>query len=355
MLQAASAMALAVHVGWEGSQVLFGIMLGVLSAYGMGAWAREVDIVLPGFAVFWYVFGGGAGFFSYTILRPLMLAILSSLAGGFLAIASMGVLLSRLYALIADNVAFMPDGIPWLPSPTEPVFHAAGDLLGVGGHYAIPWHCGCATIAAVVRCTSRIDWLAIVALVGSIGLELIYTVGCQLHWAPEGECPGLKTLNFPWMATGDVIWIALTSFAAYRQLHELSDWEVKSFWKALLPFGDHDEEAGSDSDHSLRTRTPGNDFFRTKAPQELGSESPASMKSLSLSADSKDEGMPALGAGVGAFVDYAKRTFEMARAQMLASRSIGLDACCAAGPTYEDRRTASVSPSRPKNARPGAS
>jgi len=345
MAQAASAVMLAVHIGFEGSQVLFGVLLGLVGAFGFGDWARVLDVAAPGFALLWYVTGAAAGFFLYTLLRPSVLAVLSPLLGGGFFVASSGALLSRLYRLIAGQLDFLPSQAPLLPEPHEPLSEVVGALLGSAGVGAVPWHCGCAAIAALLHGCTQIRALAIGALLGSIMLVFASSISCRLGATVMG-CPTSSepAEEWQWMAFGSFLWTSLTAAAAWRQLGMLADWEAESFWRGLLTVRVSErEDSGSPAlqdGYACYPQPPwlnGSDSpggaFRTKFPHEFGGGSPASQQEEPPSFLLLNESPPPLDAGLRPHIDYAAKVASAGWSQLAAAnfsplRMIGLDACC---------------------------
>ncbi|CAJ1398819.1 unnamed protein product, partial [Effrenium voratum] len=95
MCQAAVTVGLAVYWGFEGSQVLLGSCSGFAVAYGLGAWARDLDVHMPGIAMVLYLSGAACGVLIFTTWRRAMLACLAPVLGGLLVASGAGVLVAR--------------------------------------------------------------------------------------------------------------------------------------------------------------------------------------------------------------------------------------------------------------------
>merc|ERR1719379_2007808 len=113
MAHVAAAVSLVVHVGFEGFQVLFGGLLGLLGAYTFSPELKSLDESLPGVALLWYQCGAVAGCLVYTVWRKPVLALLAPLLGGLLVASGSAVLLGRGLAMAGTRGEFA--GLALLP------------------------------------------------------------------------------------------------------------------------------------------------------------------------------------------------------------------------------------------------
>jgi len=215
VFQAAAATALGVYVSFEGVQVLIGVLLGFVSAWGFGAGARSVDEALPGMALLWYQAGALAGLVLNTVWRPLLVAIAAPVLGAWLLVS--GALCLVLRALAAD--------------PARSVLSVGMEVVGPSSLCAL---CGVALVAVAVQSQWRrrdhtaavlAGGLAVATLPGRTGLA------CWLSGLVFGGCPAwLEPARSWWPAVACAAWAALSVAAAWRQLGELQAWEAKHFW-----------------------------------------------------------------------------------------------------------------------------
>merc|ERR1711972_789526 len=129
-----------------------------------------------------------------------------------------------------------------LPEPDISWASVANALLGKVGISALPVHCGCAVVAALVHGYWNCRCAAVGCLVGStvaFALSASTGLGCSLlplH-ATELDCPELlePVRDWYWPLCGGILWAALTGAAAWRQLGFLHDWESSdNFWRNSL-------------------------------------------------------------------------------------------------------------------------
>jgi len=247
MVQAAAAMALATHTGFEGFQVLLGALIGSLGAYGCGGWARWTGQRVPGFALAWYAAGAAGGIAFATLWRRPVLAALAPLFGGFLLASGTGILVSRGCAAWAEsesNATSLSGMVDLLPPPDTPWVTAATTLLGPGGLTPLAWHGGCALAALLLHgCKGERRIVAVACLIGCVaGTALSAAAGgatCEqdnndcLVWFVSGadsEAPR----RWPWQVSGCIFWAVLTAASAYRQLGMHTGWNIRDYWEASL-------------------------------------------------------------------------------------------------------------------------
>merc|ERR1719474_1382385 len=69
--QVTCAAGVAVHTGFVGSQVSFGILIGIMGAHGSTPWIEVLDENLHGIRLFFYSWGAMLGCLVFTIWRHL--------------------------------------------------------------------------------------------------------------------------------------------------------------------------------------------------------------------------------------------------------------------------------------------
>eukprot|EP00419_Tripos_fusus_P039389 CAMPEP_0172778232 /NCGR_PEP_ID=MMETSP1074-20121228/201805_1 /TAXON_ID=2916 /ORGANISM="Ceratium fusus, Strain PA161109" /LENGTH=408 /DNA_ID=CAMNT_0013615163 /DNA_START=173 /DNA_END=1397 /DNA_ORIENTATION=- len=152
MFQSAFAAGVAVQVGFDGFQVLFGTAVGSLGCFGCGGWARSFDEHVPGIALLWYSIGAVLGALVLTVWQRPVLVTLGPLLGGFLM--TTGVVCMACTVASTDNVA----ETTLLPELDAPWIHIARDLFFATGSAAFAVHGACAVVATLVyRATDADD------------------------------------------------------------------------------------------------------------------------------------------------------------------------------------------------------
>jgi len=217
MFQAAFATGVAVQVGFDGFQVLFGTAMGFLGCYVCGGWARSFDEHIPGIALLWYSIGAVLGALVLTVWQRPVLVTLGPLLGGFLM--TTGMVCMACVVARATNVA---EPI-LLPALDEPWVHIARDLIFAMGPAALAAHAACAVAATVVyRATAADDrrFPAVCCL-----------VACVIVTAAFGAVE-----NSWWMVCASFVWAALSGLSTYRQLGFLQGWGPKSLGEVAENF-----------------------------------------------------------------------------------------------------------------------
>lgn len=240
MGQAFFAAGLAVHVGFEGSQVLFGVLLGLVGAYGIGDWARDLEPNAPGLCLLWYEVGAVLGFLLYTLWRKAVLSTLAPMLGSFLVTTGSITLLSRGVHMALGSDSHEESKVPIFPAPGAPWVEAATSLLGNAGSQALTVHCACALFATFMHGSFESRPLTVGVLVLSILVAAISAVGDGCQAWPAGieangvACPAwLKSVKHPaWPVFGSVLWATGTGLAAWLQLGRLEEWEEDNFWRS---------------------------------------------------------------------------------------------------------------------------
>ena len=211
ILATAASVAMAVHIGFEGSQVLVGTFIGFVSAAYCSDWARAADGSLPGIALLWYCAGGVFGMWVLLAWRRPLLSAISPLFGSFMAVSGLGSLLSRL-------------SCPGLPQ--EGVWSSdAAVLLGPAGAQALAWHALCTLMAASAHRSGR-PVLALVLLVAYAAFAALGALLAGIQCHSEGRradgtpCPAFLAVpgQWRWQLSGCTAWVVLTLISGWRQL-----------------------------------------------------------------------------------------------------------------------------------------
>lgn len=218
VLQVGVAMGIATHFGFDGSQVLFGVSLGLLGAHGCGSWVRAANGTVHGLAVVWYSLGALFGGMVFTAWRHVFLKTLAPLVGGFLVATGFSGALSRLLAAAgASPVAILPN--PHLDWATSAVI-----LLGTRGRGAVAGALGCALLALVFMGFGgrRRRLLAVLSL-------LVYIMANGIAAMTVFNSGG-----WLWPFCGCALWAAITAAAAWRQLDLTDDAEIRGFFQDAM-------------------------------------------------------------------------------------------------------------------------
>eukprot|EP00928_Gymnodinium_smaydae_P025700 TRINITY_DN20394_c0_g2_i1.p1 TRINITY_DN20394_c0_g2~~TRINITY_DN20394_c0_g2_i1.p1 ORF type:complete len:521 (-),score=70.52 TRINITY_DN20394_c0_g2_i1:83-1645(-) len=258
VVQVAFVAALAVHFGFEGSQVLWGSVLGFLAAYALAGWVRGTSGGGADFLVsLWYEVGAVSGLLLFTAFRRPTLSALAPLFGGLLAASGCAVLLATFAAPLAGPLT----GVAWWPLPareaTWPVATAA--LLGAEVNATATSGDDAAAVvidvAAVARALAANCGCGLLCLVlHAIGSKRVAVVGCLIGGAllqplsillglvcvavtSAGECPESlqPPLKWGWPVCGGTLWALLAFVAAWFQfgILERSDQEGGDAWRQL--------------------------------------------------------------------------------------------------------------------------
>ena len=217
MLAAGVIAGLAVHSGFEGTQVVIGAAAGFAAAAycGVGAGAEAIDKSLPGISLTWCCAGSSFGAWVLVTWRRPLLACLAPLLGSFLVVSGLGSLIS-----FFDIDALPQQGAPWSVE--------ASILLGPLGTQALTWHCLCALLAASAQNCGR-RALAVTVMIAYVVLvalgALIVGIECKdTQSEAEGrDCPEHLAIvgRWQWQLCGCTAWAALAAFTGWRQLGAL--------------------------------------------------------------------------------------------------------------------------------------
>lgn len=246
--EVAAAISLATHFGFEGSQVLFGAVLGLAGGFrSVGSLSVIAGHATPGLALCWNSLGAVLGVCATTVWRTALLTTTTPLLGAFLTVSGSGSLISAIWHACTSAGASHPsdaDGDasggsahsgnhsvpPALPPPGMPWASAAGALLGPGSpEIALLWNVMCIMLATAVHAADRDRRLpAVMCLVGCICTNVGVIAVHQHDWHQPGTP---DDGSWQWPACGCALWAVLASSAAWRQLGILSVWEASGFWR----------------------------------------------------------------------------------------------------------------------------
>jgi hypothetical protein len=218
--EAGVAIALALNIGFEGSQALLGVVLGVWASYKLHAFSADLHVQSPLF--FWYSGGGMLGMCLVLCCRRPVLAVLSPLLGGLLIASGGGSLISR---GLADYAAKQNPVPSWLteianffPAHDEAWISGCRSLFGENDPFLnIAVQCGWGLIGIVVHkfCKNRRGpavGIVVLGIVGSAAWGAI-SLGCKV--LPPG-CPA-KT-PWKWLLSGSILWLLVAALSLLRHL-----------------------------------------------------------------------------------------------------------------------------------------
>ena len=217
MLAAGVIAGLAVHSGFEGTQVVIGAAAGFAAAAycGVGVGAEAIDKSLPGISLTWCCAGSSFGAWVLVTWRRPLLACLAPLLGSFLVVSGVGSLIS-----FFDIDALPQQGAPWSVE--------ASILLGPLGTQALTWHCLCVLLAASAQNCGR-RALAVTVMIAYVVLVALgaLIVGIECKDTPSEadgrDCPEHLAIvgRWQWQLCGCTAWAALAAFTGWRQLGAL--------------------------------------------------------------------------------------------------------------------------------------
>lgn len=215
MFQVAFAMGAAVQSGFDSLQLLFGAGVGFLGCYSCGGWARSVDAMLPGFALFWYSIGAVLSALVLIVWQEPVLVTLGPLVGGLLVVTG-------LWCLVGVAVAGAP-GPSALPPPHRACMDVASDILFPVGAAALAIHGCCAIVTTLVYKSGSGDERRLRAAVCLVG-------GILISAAAAGAQGSM------WLAGQCAMWAVFSSVYAYDQLGLLQPWTARSLTDVARTF-----------------------------------------------------------------------------------------------------------------------
>jgi len=224
--EAAVVIAFAMHVGFEGSQVLLGVLLGFWCAYELSHVAHQLDGFHDGFAVIWYTAGAFLGCLVFAAWRRAVLGVLAPLLGGLLCASAFGLIVSRNIHYLLD-VQEKRDALEvsianFFPPKDEAWIDALLVLLGKQPSATIALQCVFALLGALLHYI-LVAWVwryprAPGVLMVVLGIVMsLFTGTSQFDCEPlKGTCP--EGTPWGWLLFGSILWAFIAGNCAYRQL-----------------------------------------------------------------------------------------------------------------------------------------
>jgi len=203
-----------VNTGFDGSQLVFGILVGLLGAWGSSTWMDELEEAMHGIKLLVYSQGATLGCLVFTVWRPLFLKTLSPLVGGFLVASGLGAMLSRglMAATGRSSLILPPSSMDWATG--------ADCLLGTRGRGCLLGAFGCGLVALIFMGFggARRKLLAISTLLAYIIVNAIF--GAALRADAVGA-------SRAWPFFGALLWALGTAASAWRQLSITNEAEIR--------------------------------------------------------------------------------------------------------------------------------
>lgn len=217
-------LALATMHGFEGSQILFGVVFGLLVAHGLGAWAREAESWFQGIGFVWYSAGALFGGLVFTVWRRMLLCALAPLFGSFLVASGLCTATSHSLSFFAGT------SFVFLPTPSTDWGSAAHQLLGASaGRGALAGACAGAFLSLLIKGYGTHD-------PHKENKKLLISVGCLLAYVVVIAVVAVASLgpdvNVLWPLFGCFSWALLTALTASRQLKTIDDAEIRDSFLA---------------------------------------------------------------------------------------------------------------------------
>jgi hypothetical protein len=223
--EAALVIAYAAHIGFESSQVLFGVALGFWGAYETPGIADQLETYSEGLALLWYTCGAFLGWLVFTAMRRQLLAAMSPLLAGHLVASALGLLVGRGVGMLAadtrndSSFTWVTDIELYVPSTDEAWIHTALTLLGKKPAASIVLQCGCALVGALLFGFSNAVGLAVaVVSIGMFANVILIAMsdGCK---PLAFECP--DDSPWRWLLVGSLIRIIITVASMHSQFSAL--------------------------------------------------------------------------------------------------------------------------------------
>jgi len=212
--QAGAAAALAVHTGFDGSQIVFGCLLGLFGAWGSSSWAEELEDHMHGMKLLVYSQGAILGCLVFTVWRPLFLKTLAPLVGGFLVASGLGAMFSRTVMALTGSSLLL------LPPPSMDWATGADCLLGTRGRGCLLWAFACGLVALIFMGFGG-SWRRILAI-STLLVYIIANAVCGV--ALRADAVGAPRT---WPFFGCLLWAVCTAASAWRQLSITDEAEIR--------------------------------------------------------------------------------------------------------------------------------
>lgn len=230
----------AVHVGFEGSQVLAGAVLGFWGAYAIPFVPASLDNLSPELALMWYVGASLLGCLIFALLRRWVLAAVSPLLGGLLVSSAFGLLVGRGIDRFAPRVATQ-----WFPAADEPWINAMTNLLGNAPAPCFVLQCGFSILGTLAfhKLQRKLPALALAMLGIIMSMSFgAWSMGCQLSMGCPSGTP------WRWLLVGSFLWLIIVLSSMSHQLGVLArplDYSLQGYSK--LRAGNQDFAATPDN------------------------------------------------------------------------------------------------------------
>jgi len=216
ILQVAIVMGVATFLGFDGSQMILGCAVGLLSAYFTDPLASSWEKEFPWISFAWFCAGAAFGGVIFTAFRPSSLATLAPLIGGFLVISGSGALCTWVGGKI-----ILEENTTWID--------AASALLGHTGGAGMVGQCMLALISAMVFNATGDTTKSVIPMAIGLGLGALGTstgFGCSLF---KNCAPWLEPARiWAWPLLGGLGWMGTTACSAVWQLSQLAEMEKKN-------------------------------------------------------------------------------------------------------------------------------
>lgn len=212
ILQVAIIMGVATFLGFEGSQMLLGCVVGLLSAYFTDPLAASWEKEFPWLSFAWLCAGAANGGIVFTAFRQLSLATLAPLIGGFLVISGSG----ALFTWLGINI-ILEEHTTWIDAAIALLGHTGG--AGMVGQSVM------ALISAVVFSWTGDPKMSILPMAIGLGLGALASaigLGCSIHkfyCTPFVQPPRI----WAWPLVGGLGWMGTAAGGAVWQLTQIAE------------------------------------------------------------------------------------------------------------------------------------
>lgn len=214
VFEAALFIGFAVHVGFEGSQVLAGAVLGFWGAYATPFIAQTMEEHFAGLALFFYIGASVTGCLIFALLRRWVLAAVSPLLGGLLVSSASGLLVGRFVSTIAPGVSkefFPASDMAWID--------AMSTLLGNAPAPCFFLQCGFSLFGTFVyhKLQRKTPALALAGV--GILMSMVFgtsSLGCGLPMSCPSDAP------WRWLLVGSLMWLIIVVYSMSHQLGVLA-------------------------------------------------------------------------------------------------------------------------------------
>lgn len=215
LVEVALVVSICVHMGFAGSQALFGCLVGFLGASHSAGLPKALDALLPGLALLWYSIGAVTGLLVFTVGRKYIVAALAPVLSGLLVASAFGFFMG--VGMSGHDYA----AAEFFPAADEAWIDAFLALLGPNGGAAMGLQCGFALVGLALH-----FWRKKVALAAACTVLGVFSA--SIAWFFGSGC-GALSLSCPedapwkWMLVGSIIWALVAAGAVVKQLSTVSN------------------------------------------------------------------------------------------------------------------------------------